>query len=162
MFRLFRKIQKNTPAVLPNNDVMLVMEPYFSLIICHLTPEVSHNLLLTCHRAYMCYINRLLNAEFLFCQLNKMTPVQLERFQVIFNQRSILHARINSILSGEIDSDNPKLYVCAALLCESIMQVNEEKLRAAFYALDPDKISEQLHASILLLLPRLIKIRLMR
>ncbi len=124
--------RKKTPpkAVIDNQSVVLLQNPYFNLITRFLPLQDLGSLALTSKFSYKAFINRLCNPDFLFSLLNHLDHRQLEAFQRHLNRT--IYDKLKFITDNDAKQEHHTAYVCWALLCGNMMLIDEKRLVSAW------------------------------
>jgi uncharacterized protein YjbI with pentapeptide repeats len=124
--------RKKTPpkAVIDNQPVVLLQNPYFNLITRFLPLQDLGSLALTSKFSYTAFINRLCNPDFLFSLLNHLNHHQLEAFQRHLNRT--IYDKLKLITDNDVKQEHHTAYVCWALLCGNMMLIDGTRLASAW------------------------------
>jgi uncharacterized protein YjbI with pentapeptide repeats len=138
--------RKKTPpkAVIDNQSVVLLQNPYFNLITKFLPLQDLGSLALTSKFSYNAFINRLCNPDFLFSLLNHH---QLEAFQRHLNRT--IYDKLKLITDNDVKQEHHTAYVCWALLCGNMMLIDGTRLASAWSQASEGKdVAEHIEQSI--------------
>lgn len=120
--------QKNPAPIIENRGLTLFNHNIYGLILSSMSHNDRLRLSSTCKIARARYKKFVYDAVKMFEYLNKLTHTQFESYFEAMQKDHEFVKYIDNILNGNLSYEDPRVYLCAVLMCRCIDQIDDRKL----------------------------------